>query len=87
MIFMSQFTETSEEVCFNSQKLLGKIIIPYLAGYSKYPAEYQIKYEFATIWPDHYIRCTLYFETISSKLLKYVVNLLCHIYGTNVHAT
>ena len=32
MIFMSQFTETSEEVCFNSQKLLGKIIIPYLAG-------------------------------------------------------
>ena len=58
MIFMSQFTETSEEVCFNSQKLLGKIIIPYLdiwLGNSKYPAKYQIKYEFATIWPDQYL--------------------------------
>ena len=68
MIFMSQFTETSEEVCFNSQKLLGKIIIPIIwLGNSKYPVKYQIKYEFATIWPDQYIRCTLYFETISSK--------------------
>ena len=86
MIFMSQFTETSEEVCFNSQKLLGKIIIPYWLGNSKYPAKYQIKYEFATIWPNQYIRCTLYVETISSKLLKYVVNLLRHMYGTNVHA-
>ena len=55
-------------------------------GNSKYPAKYQIKYEFATMWPDQYIQCTLYFETISSKLLKYVVNLLRHIYGTNVHA-
>ena len=74
---MFQFTEIAGE---NTYPISGWVIV------NIQPIKYQIKYEFATIWPDQYIWCTLYFQTISSKLLKYVVNLLRHIYGTNVHA-
>ena len=73
---MFQFTEIAGE---NNYSISGWIIVniaPNTRLSMNLPLSGQISI----------IQCTLYFETISSKLLKYVVNLLRHIYGTNVHA-